>query len=91
MTLQQVTLDETKLQAFLGQVVGDFGAALGTALAAIGDKLGLYKAMAAAGPLTAAELAAHTGTTERYLREWLVNQAAGGYRDLRRRYRPATI
>jgi SAM-dependent methyltransferase len=79
MQTRVATIDETKLQAFLGQVVGDFGAALGTALAAIGDRLGLYKALAAAGPLSAAALAEYTGTAERYVREWLVNQAAGGY------------
>ncbi len=79
MQAQVTAIDETKLQAFLGRVVDDFGAALSTALATIGDRLGLYKAMADAGPLSAAELAARTGTAERYLREWLINQAAGGY------------
>ena len=79
MQARATAIDETKLQAFLGQVVSDFGAALGTALATIGDKLGLYKVMADAGPLSAVELAERTGTTERYLREWLINQAAGGY------------
>jgi 2-polyprenyl-3-methyl-5-hydroxy-6-metoxy-1,4-benzoquinol methylase len=78
-TQQAPQLDEAKLQAFMGRVVGDFGATLSTALAVIGDRLGLYKALAAAGPLSAAELAAHTGTSERYVREWLINQAAGGY------------
>lgn len=72
-------LDEKKLEAFLGKVVGDFGAAVGTVLAHIGDKLGLYRALAEAGPLTSAVLAERTGTTERYVREWLINQAAGGY------------
>ncbi|MBV9852468.1 MAG: methyltransferase domain-containing protein [Armatimonadetes bacterium] len=71
--------DEAKLMAFLGRVVGDFGAAMSAALAHIGDKLGLYRAMAQAGPLTSAELAQRTGTAERYVREWLINQAAGGY------------
>jgi SAM-dependent methyltransferase len=68
-----------KLQAFLGKVVGDFGAALSSTLVYIGQRLGLYKALAEAGPSTPAELAARTGTVERYVREWLINQAAGGY------------
>jgi 2-polyprenyl-3-methyl-5-hydroxy-6-metoxy-1,4-benzoquinol methylase len=72
-------INEAKLQEFLGKAVGDMGAAISAILVHIGDKLGLYKAMAAAGPLTAAELAQRTGTAERYIREWLGNQAAGGY------------
>jgi 2-polyprenyl-3-methyl-5-hydroxy-6-metoxy-1,4-benzoquinol methylase len=74
-----MAIDEAKMHAFLGQAVGDVGAAMSAVLALIGDKLGLYKAMAGAGPLTVAELARRTGTTERYVREWLGNQAAGGY------------
>ncbi len=74
-----ISIDEAKLQAFVGRVVGDFGAALSSTLVYIGDKLGLYKAMAGAGPMTPAELADKTGTIERYVREWLINQAAGGY------------
>lgn len=73
------TINEAKLHAFLGQAVNDFGAALSCTLAYIGQKLGLYDALAEAGPLTPAELAARTGTVERYVREWLINQAAGGY------------
>ena len=72
-------VDPAKLQAFLGLVVGDFGAIVGAAAAAIGDELGLYKAMADGEPLTPASLAERTGTDERYVREWLLNQAAGGY------------
>ena len=72
-------INEAKLQEFLGKAVGDMGAAISAILVHIGDKLGLYKAMAAAGPLTAAELAQRTGTAECYIREWLGNQAAGGY------------
>jgi 2-polyprenyl-3-methyl-5-hydroxy-6-metoxy-1,4-benzoquinol methylase len=72
-------IDEAKMHAFLGQAVGDVGAAMSAVLALIGDKLGLYKAMAGAGPLSVAELARRTQTTERYVREWLGNQAAGGY------------
>jgi SAM-dependent methyltransferase len=73
--------DQAKLEAFLGKVVGDLGAAMSCALAYIGDRLGLYKALADAGPLTPAELARRTHTAERYVREWLINQAAGGYVD----------
>ncbi|MGI8784596.1 MAG: methyltransferase domain-containing protein [Acidobacteriota bacterium] len=80
------SINEEKLNAFMGKVVGDFGAALSSSLAYIGQKLGLYKAMAGAGPVTAAELAERTGTVERYVREWLINQAAGGYVE----YEPTT-
>jgi len=72
-------LNEEKLQNFLGQVVGDFGAALSSVLGYIGIKLGLYKALGESEGMTSAELAAKTNTTERYVREWLLNQAAGGY------------
>jgi SAM-dependent methyltransferase len=72
-------IDENKMNAFLGKVVGDFGAALSSALVYIGQKLGLYRAMADYGPVTSAELAQKTNTNERYVREWLINQAAGGY------------
>ena len=63
------------------RAVDEVGATLNAALVVIGDKLGLYRAMAGAGPLTPAELAARTGTAERYVREWLNAQAAGGYVD----------
>jgi ubiquinone/menaquinone biosynthesis C-methylase UbiE len=72
-------IDEDKMNAFLGQVIGDYGAALSTVLGFIGHKLGLYKALAEAGSSTPAELAEHTDTFERYVREWLINQAASGY------------
>lgn len=73
-------IDDAKLNAMLGKFVGDFGAALHAATVIIGEKLGLYKALAAAGkPLAARELAEHTGTTERYVAEWLAAQAASGY------------
>ena len=71
--------NEAKLQAFLARAMYDLGAAQSAALVALGDRLGLYKAMAGAGPLTAAQLAERTGTSEVYLREWLANQACGGY------------
>ncbi len=73
-----MTVDEDKLNSFIGKAMGDLGAAVGAALVLIGDELGLYRALAA-GPLTSAELAERTGTNERYVREWLANQAAGGY------------
>ena len=72
-------VDKAKLEAFLERAIGDFGGAVSAALVVIGDRLGLYKAMAGAPPMSSSELAAHTGTHERYVREWLVNQAAGGY------------
>ena len=72
-------INEDKMHEFLGKVVGDFGAALSSALVYIGQKLGLYKAMADSGPITAGELAAKTSTNERYIREWLINQASSGY------------
>src|SRR5215210_7937781 len=72
-------IDPEKLHAFIGKVVGDFGAALSSSLVYIGQKLGLYKALAEGGAQTPAELAARTETTERYVREWLINQASGGY------------
>jgi SAM-dependent methyltransferase len=72
-------IDEAKLQAFMGQAVTDMGAVISAPLMMIGEKLGLYKAMAHAGPLTPAEVAERAGASERYVREWLGNQAAGGY------------
>src|SRR5438309_3122204 len=72
-------MNETKLMEFVDKAVGDVGAVLGGAMVVIGDKLGLYRSMAGAGPLTPAELAARTGTAERYVREWLSAQAARGY------------
>jgi len=73
-----MAVDTEKLNAFLGQFVGDLGAAVHAGMVVIGEKLGLYKALAQ-GAMTSAELAAKTGTDERYLREWLSSQAAGGY------------
>src|SRR5437667_250926 len=74
-------INEDRMNEFLGKVVGDFGAALSSSLVYIGQKLGLYKALAAEGPATPAELAQKTSTNERYIREWLLNQAASGYVD----------
>jgi 2-polyprenyl-3-methyl-5-hydroxy-6-metoxy-1,4-benzoquinol methylase len=72
-------LDQSKLDAFLGRMVGDLGAVATGALVVLGDRLGLYKAMQAGDRMTAAELARRTGTHERYVREWLSAQAAAGY------------
>ena len=71
-------IDEAKLNAFMGRAVQDMGAAMHASLIVIGDKLGLYKAMAGAGPLTPAQLAAKAHTDERYTREWLNANAASG-------------
>jgi len=72
-------INPEKLEAFLGKVVTDFGAALSSQLAFIGQRLGLYKALAEGGAATPEELAERTGTNERYVREWLINQGSGGY------------
>jgi SAM-dependent methyltransferase len=78
--------DADKLNAFIGKMLGDLGAAATAALIVIGDKLGLYRELAKGEPLTSAELSARTDTSERYVREWLSNQAASGYLE----YDPAT-
>jgi SAM-dependent methyltransferase len=71
-------MDENKLHEFLGRALVDLGGAVNAVLMSIGDELGLYKALAK-GPQSSAELARNTKTNERYIREWLNNQAAGGY------------
>jgi len=73
-----MAVDEIKLNEFLGKAVGDLGAAMSAALILVGDRLGLYRELAK-GPVTSADLAQRTGTNERYVREWLGNQGAGGY------------
>lgn len=73
-----MSVDMNKLNSFIGQFVGDLGAAVHTGMVVIGEKLGLYKALAT-HPMTSTELAAKTRTDERYVREWLASQAAGGY------------
>src|ERR1700758_2390777 len=78
METQAPAIDMNKLNAFIGQFVTDLGAAVHTGMVVIGEKLGLYKTLAE-GPMTPAQLAARTNTDERYLREWLASQAAGGY------------
>jgi len=79
MAATNTTLDEARLQDFVGRFAGDLGAALHQTTVLIGDKLGLYAAMADSTPVTPAELAERTQTDERYVREWLCAQAASGY------------
>jgi ubiquinone/menaquinone biosynthesis C-methylase UbiE len=74
-------IDQTKLESFISRAVGDLSSAYGGVMVSLGSKLGLYKAMSGAGPLGARELAHRTGCAERYVREWLNAQAAGGYVD----------
>ena len=78
---QPVDIDPEKLMGFVFRAVDEVGATLNAALVVMGDRLGLYRALASAGPLTPAELAQRTGTAERYVREWLNAQAAGAYVD----------
>src|SRR4051812_8955180 len=73
------TIDEAKLEAFMERFVGDLGACATAPMVLVGDKLGLYKAMQDSEPVTPAELAERTGTNERYIREWLCQQAASEY------------
>jgi len=73
-----MAINEAKLDEFLGKAIGDLGAAMSAPLMLIGDRLGFYKELAA-GAWTSAELAQRTNTNERYVREWLANQGAGGY------------
>jgi SAM-dependent methyltransferase len=86
MAVKAPAINEDKLNAFMRQIVGELGATVNAGLVVVGDRLGLYRAMAAAGPLSARDLAGRTNTTERYVREWLNAQAAGGFVD----YDPAT-
>jgi 2-polyprenyl-3-methyl-5-hydroxy-6-metoxy-1,4-benzoquinol methylase len=72
-------MDETKLMDFVNKAVGDVGAVLAGSLVVIGDRLGFYRAMSGAGPVTSEQLAGATGTAERHVREWLAAQAASGY------------
>jgi SAM-dependent methyltransferase len=74
-----VLIDEAKVEAFAGQVLGDLGAAFSVLLARVGDRLGLWAALAERGPCTSEELAEATGTHPRMIREWLSTHAAGGY------------
>ena len=72
-------VDRIKLESFLVRAVGDLSAGYGGVMVSLGSKLGLYKTMAGAGPISAGELAARAGCAERYVAEWLNAQAAGGY------------
>jgi 2-polyprenyl-3-methyl-5-hydroxy-6-metoxy-1,4-benzoquinol methylase len=83
---QPGTIDLAKLEQFVFRAVDEVGAALNAALVVIGDKLGLYRNLAGAGPMSPKELAQRSGTNERYVREWLCAQAAGGYLE----YEPET-
>jgi 2-polyprenyl-3-methyl-5-hydroxy-6-metoxy-1,4-benzoquinol methylase len=74
-----VKADEAKLQQMVERMIGDLGAAISAAPVVVGDRLGLYKAMAESGPTDSAALAGRTGTSERYVREWLAGQAAAGF------------
>ena len=74
-----MSINEDKLNALLGQVVVEMGAAANGPLITIGDKLGLYKALSNSNMLNSSELANKTGTAERYVKEWLAAQAASGY------------
>ena len=76
---EPAAVDGAKLEQFVFRAVEEVGATLNAALVVMGDKLGLYRALAGAGPITSVELARRSGVAERYVREWLNAQAAGGY------------
>ncbi|HEX3269248.1 MAG TPA: methyltransferase domain-containing protein [Ktedonobacterales bacterium] len=75
----QQTIDQAAAEAFAGKVLGDLAGVTNTALARVGDRLGLFKSLASKGPATSAELAERTGTNERYVREWLAALASAEY------------
>ncbi|HKW90749.1 MAG TPA: class I SAM-dependent methyltransferase [Methylomirabilota bacterium] len=77
--MAQAQLDQKKVEEFLGKAIQDVAATFHAGLVLIGDKLGLYRALVDGGPQTPADLGKRTGTRERYVREWLSAQAAGGY------------
>jgi 2-polyprenyl-3-methyl-5-hydroxy-6-metoxy-1,4-benzoquinol methylase len=74
-----IVVDAEKVEAFVGKILNDSSAALVTTLAALGDRLGLFKTLATSGPATSAELAARAGINERYAREWLGGMTTAGY------------
>lgn len=76
---QSKTIDTAKLDALVGRVVSDLSAGYGGVMVSLGHRLGLYKAMTGKGPLTSREIAGRAGCAERYVREWLGSQVAGGY------------
>src|SRR4051812_13288952 len=71
-------IDKSKLEEFVMKAVGDMATSFGAMMIILGDRLGLYKAMAESGPVTSKELSGQTNTAERYIREWLASQAAAG-------------
>jgi hypothetical protein len=73
----QSEMDSKKVEPNLGRAVSDYGAAFGVVLDSMGDKAGIYKAMAFQLPLTSSEVASRSGAKDRYIREWLINQVAG--------------
>ena len=73
------SIDSAKQDAFVGQVLANTSAAMVTTLAALGDRLGLFKTLAAVGPATSVDIAAHAGIVERYAREWLGGMTSAGY------------
>jgi 2-polyprenyl-3-methyl-5-hydroxy-6-metoxy-1,4-benzoquinol methylase len=79
--METPAIDQAKLETFVNRAVGDLASAYGGVMVSLGHKLGLYKAMAGAGPVSAKEIAVRTGCAERYVREWLNAQAAAGYVD----------
>ncbi len=81
MNKQTLIVDENKLHSLVGTMVTELGAAATGALILVGDRLGLYRSLVKQGAATSSELSARTGTAERYVREWLANQAASGYVD----------
>lgn len=78
-TIQANAIDPAKLDQLMGRVISDISAGYGGVMISLGHKLGLYQAMAGAGPLSAREVAARAKCAERYVREWLNAQMAGGY------------
>ena len=81
MTVSTMTVDTTRLESLLGRAVNDLAAGHSGVMVSLGMKLGLYRALAGAGPLSARELATRADCAERYVREWLNSQVAGGYID----------
>lgn len=77
--MQAPVVDQAKLNTFFMRALEDLSAGYGGVMVSLGSRLGLYKAMSGAGPITSRDLAARTGCTERYVREWLNAQVAGGY------------
>jgi len=77
--MENSVIDQTRIESFVMRAIGDLSAGYAGVMVSLGSKLGLYKALAGAGPTSARELAARTGCAERYVREWLNSQAAGGY------------